>query len=174
MTAELNLSPYTLFRSIVEAATLADQKGYWPDEQPIGESAADHMLRFLSLLCASDGDINAKELDVFDALFAAAGERQPQDYLRELVASTADAIGEDPDELSDFLTETPAYLEAIMDMDRAEGTRAASRAVAALSGLALTILAADGREEVEEHAIFTTHIGHLRRELDEAGLNAED
>jgi len=174
MTADLNLSPYTLFRSIVEAAQLADQKGYWPDEQPIGESAAEHMLRFLSLLTAGDGEINPRELDVFDALFAAAGERQPHDYLRELVSSTAEAIGDDPDELNDFLTETPAYLEAIMDMDRAEGTRAASRTVASLSGLALTILAADGREEVEEHVIFTTHIGHLRRELDEAGLNAED
>ena len=174
MNADLNLSPYTLFRSIVEAAQLADQRGYWADEQSIGESAAEHMLRFLSLLCASDGEINARELDVFDALFAAAGERQPLDYLRELVASTADAIGEDPDELGEFLTETPAYLDAVMDMDRAEGSRAASRSVAALSGLALTILAADGREEVEEHAVFTTHIGHLRRELDQAGLSAED
>ena len=63
MNADLNLSPYTLFRSIVEAAALADQKGYWPDEQPIGASAAEHMLRFLSLLCAGDGDINARELD---------------------------------------------------------------------------------------------------------------
>lgn len=174
MTADLNLSPFTLFRSIVDAATLADQKGYWPDENPIAEGAAEHMLRFLSLLCAGDGEINARELDVFDALFAASGERQPPEYLRELVGSTADAIGSDPDELNDFLTDTPAYLEAVMDMDRSEGTRAASRIVASLSGLALTVLAADGREEMEEHAIFTTHIGHLRRELDEAGLNADD
>lgn len=174
MHADLNLSPYTLFRSIVEAAALADQRGYWPDQESIEENAAEHMLRFLSLLCERDGEINNRELDVFDALFAAAGERQSQDTLRDLVAATSASIGEDPDELHDFLTDTPAYLQAIMDMDRAEGTRTSSRAVAALSGLALSILAADGREEIEEHALFTTHVGHLRREVDSAGLSADD
>lgn len=175
MTAELNLPPFSLFRTIVETAMLADQKGFWPDEQPIAESTTEHLLRFLSLLCAGDGEIHARELDIFDDLFfAATGERQPREYLRDMVASSMESLSEDPDVLNDFLTEMPAYLEAVVDMDRAEGTRQAARVLASLSGLALTVLAADGRDEVEENAIFTTHFGFLRREMARAGVSAED
>ena len=58
-------------------------------------------------------------------------------------------------------------------MDRERGTRNAGQVVTALSGLGVAMLTADGREAEEEDSIFTTHLNHLRGELDVHGVGAE-
>ncbi|HEX2205731.1 MAG TPA: hypothetical protein VHG91_20630 [Longimicrobium sp.] len=173
MNHRIDLSPDELSRLVVEAAVNAAEQGFWPAAHPIADDAVTHLVRFLGLLVAGDDDINRREMDVFADVFAAArGERPAHEGLREMVMESVE-IATDPDALQHFLVSTPDYLRAVIEMDRARGTRNADQVVTALGGLALAVLAADGQEAVEEHSIFTTHLNHLRGELDTHGVAAE-
>jgi hypothetical protein len=46
--------------------------------------------------------------------------------------------------------------------------------VTALGGLGLAVLAADGQAAEEEDSIFTTHLNHLRGELDASGVASDE
>jgi hypothetical protein len=83
-------------------------------------------------------------------------------------------MASDPDALYAFLQETPDFLRAVVAMDRERGTRNADQVVTALSGLALAMLAADGREAEEEDSIVTTHLNHLRGMLVTEGVDAAE
>ncbi|HYJ78425.1 MAG TPA: hypothetical protein VEW03_02390, partial [Longimicrobiaceae bacterium] len=140
---------------------------------PIAEDAVQHLVRFLGLLLGGDDDVDARELAVFGDVFAAAsGEHPGDDDLRATVLESV-RIADDPDALQDFLAETPAYLRAVLAMDRERGTRNANQVVTALSGLGLAILAADGKAAVEEDSVFITHLNHLRGELESQGLGSD-
>lgn len=171
----IHLQPDELSRLVVEAAVNADEQGYWRrGGTPIGENAVRHLVGFLGLLLGGDDDVDAKELSVLGEVFAAASGAHPSDdELRQAVRESV-AIADDPDEVNAFLTTTPDYLLAVMAMDAERGTRNADQVVTALSGLALAVLAADGRAEIEEDAVFTTHLEHLRRDLSERGLSVSD
>ena len=173
MNHSIHLSPDELSRLVVQAAVTAEEQGFWEGERPIAEDAVWHLVRFLGLLLAGDDDVNPRELEVFsDVFYAASGERPSHEELRE-AAMEAVEIATDPDALQDFLVSTPAYLRAVLAMDRDRGTRNADQVVSALSGLGLVILAADGRAEPEEDSIYLTHLNHLRGELDALGLAAD-
>ena len=104
---------------------------------------------------------------------ATSGEQPADDLLRSSIAGSV-RTADDPDALHDFLTATPAYLQAVLAMDRERGTHNTRQVVTALSGLALAVLAAAVRAEPEEDSIFTTHIGHLRELVEELGGAEED
>lgn len=172
MNHRIDLSPDELSRLVVEAAVNAAEQGFWHGEHAIADDAVGHLVRFLGLLLAGDDDVNPREMDVFADVFASAsGARPPHESLREMVMESVE-IATDPDALQHFLTTTPPYLHAVIEMDRARGTRNADQVVTALGGLALAVLAADGQEAVEEHSIFTTHLNHLRGDLDAHGVAA--
>jgi predicted RNA-binding Zn ribbon-like protein len=99
---------------------------------------------------------------------AATGAHPTDEVLRAAVAESV-RLADDPDALNDYLTATPAYLRAVLAMDRERGTQNTNQVVTALSGLALAMLAADGRAEPEEDSVFTTHIGHLRGLIEHTG-----
>ncbi|CAA9355210.1 MAG: hypothetical protein AVDCRST_MAG89-3377, partial [uncultured Gemmatimonadetes bacterium] len=165
-----NLPPDELARMIVQAAEQADQQGYWHGEGAVTEDAARHLTHFLGLLMAGDDDLHRRELDVYGRVFHAAGKGEhSHDDLRTAAMESME-MANDPDALHAFLTDTPAYLRAILEMDRERGTHNADQVVTALSGLGLAILTADGRETVEEDSLFTTHLNHLRGELDVYGV----
>jgi hypothetical protein len=114
---------------------------------------------------AGDGQVHVHEIDVFAAVWQTATGTTPGDD--EMMTSVRESVRlmDDPDALQDYLTATPAYLQAVLAMDRERGTRNAEQVVTALGGLGLAVLAADGRAEPEEDSVFTTHLGHLRGEL---------
>jgi hypothetical protein len=166
-----NLPPDELARMIVQAAEQAEQQGYWRGEGSVTEDAARHLAHFLGLLMAGDDDLHRRELDVYGRVFHAAGRGEhSHDDLRTAAMESME-MANDPDALHAFLTDTPAYLRAILEMDRERGTHNADQVVTALSGLGLAILTADGRETVEEDSLFTTHLNHLRGELDVYGVS---
>jgi len=170
----IHLQPDELSRLVVEAAVNADEQGYWRGDTTIGENTVRHLVGFLGLLLGGDDDVDAKELGVLGEVFAAASGAHPGDAeLRDRVRESV-AIADDPDAVNAFLTTTPDYLAAVMAMDAERGTRNADQVVTALSGLALAVLAADGLAEIEEDAVFTTHLEHLRRELSSRGLSVRD
>jgi hypothetical protein len=174
MRYDIDVSPDELSRLVVQAAVTAQEQGYWTGTGPIAEDAVRHLVRFLGLLLAGDDDINRRELDVFSQVLRGAhGDEASHDELRDAAMKTME-LANDPDALHAFLGETPAYLHAIIHMDRERGTRNAAQVVTALSGLGVAILSADGREAEEEDSIFTTHLNHLRGELDVHGVGERE
>jgi hypothetical protein len=174
MNHSIYLEPDELSRLVVEAAVNAEEQGYWKGEGPVADDAVRHLVGFLGLLLGGDNDVDPSELAVLGKVFEAASGARPSDDELRAVVSDSVAIADDPDAVSEFLTTTPGYLRAIEAMDRERGTRNADQVLAALSGLALAVLAADGRAEVEEDAVFSTHLDHLRRELKAQGIAVED
>ena len=170
MSHSIYLSPDELSRVVVQAAMNADEQGFWTGPQPIAENAVQHLVQFLGLMLGGDDDVDPREMKVFADVFRAAkGGHPTEDELREAVGRSVE-LADDPDAVADFLTATPEYLRSIIAMDQARGTRNANQVVAALSGLGLAVLAADGQAVLEEDAVFTTHLDHLRGELQSLGL----
>jgi hypothetical protein len=172
MSYNIQLPPDELARLVVQAAVNADAEGYWHGEGSIRDDAVRHLVHFLGLLLAGDDDVNAREMDIFTLVVNAVSptESSHDDLLAGAMESVE--ITSDPDALHAFLGETPAYLRAVVEMDRERGTRNADQVVTALGGLGLAILAADGQAAEEEDSIFTTHLNHLRGELDASGVTA--
>ena len=174
MTHSIHLSPDELSRLVVQAAVTADEQGYWSAPRSAADDAVYHLTHFLGLLAGGDDDLSPAELEIFGEVFRAASGKHPsEDALRRTVAESV-RVADDPDALHDFLTATPAYLEAVVAMDRERGTHNARQVVTALSGLAVAMLAADGRAEAEEDSIYTTHLGHLRSLVASLGVDPED
>jgi len=116
--------------------------------------------------------VDARELNLFAQIHAAAtGEHLAHDELLDVVEDGV-AIADDPERVEAFLSTTPPFLRAVIAMDRSRGTRNAEQVVTAIGGLALALLAADGKAEPEEDAVFTTHLEHLRREVASLGSGA--
>lgn len=173
MNYDIDVAPDELARLVVQAAANAEQQGYWEGSGPITANALRHLTRFLGLLLAGDDDINRREINVFSqALRGASGVETSHDDLRAAAMETME-MANDPDALHAFLGETPSYLRAIVAMDRERGTRNAGQVVTALGGLGVAMLTADGRDAEEEDSIFTTHMNHLRGELDAHGVATE-
>ncbi|MBW3569821.1 MAG: hypothetical protein KY467_01830 [Gemmatimonadetes bacterium] len=173
MNYDIDVAPDELARLVVQAAENAEAQGYWTGPGPIAADAVRHLTRFLGLLLAGDDDVNRHELTVYSqALRGASGDEATHDDLRAAAMETME-MANDPDALHAFLGQTPDYLRAILAMDRERGTRNAGQVVTALGGLGVAMLTADGREAEEEDSIFTTHMNHLRGELDVHGVAAE-
>ena len=174
MNRSIHLQPAELTKLIVQAASNAQAEGYWTAPGSAGDDAARHLVRYLGLLVGGDDDFSAEEMALFAQIHrAATGGDASADELHHVVGEAVE-IADDPDAVQDFLCTTPPFLQAVIAMDRERGTRNAEQVVTALSGLALAALAADGRAEIEEDAVFTTHLEHLRRELRDGGLVATD
>ena len=170
MNYDINVAPDELARLVVQAAENAQQEGFWTGAEDIRHDAVRHLVHFLGLLLAGDDDVNAREMEIFTRVVNAVRDGETTSAeLREGAMESVE-ITSDPDALHAFLGETPAYLRAIVAMDRERGTRNADQVVTALSGLGLAILAADGKAAEEEDSIFTTHLNHLRGELDANGV----
>ena len=169
MNRSIHLQPDELSKLVVQAASNAQSEGFWAGDGSAAEDAARHLVAFLGLLAGGDDHVDEREMNLFAQIYAAAtGQHLPED---ELLASVRESVrvADDPEAVGAFLTTTPPFLRAVIDMDRARGTRNAEQVVTAMSGLALALLAADGRAEIEEDAVFTTHLGHLRREIETLG-----
>ena len=170
MKYEIQLPPDELARLVVQGALNAEEQGYWRGPGPIRDDAVRHLVHFLGLLLAGDDDVNPREMDVFTRVVTAVSDGgETRDELRTGAMESVE-LANDPDALHAFLGETPAYLRAVIEMDRERGTRNADQVVTALGGLGLAILAADGKAAEEEDSIFTTHLNHLRGELDAVGV----
>jgi hypothetical protein len=173
MTRSFHLSPDALSRLVVQAASTAQDEGFWRQDGTAAEDAVAHLTRFLGLLAGGDDDLNPRELDVLgDVMRAAHGERPSEAELRSSIAGSV-ALADDPDALQDFLLATPPYIAAVARMDRERGTQNTHQVVTSLSGLALAMLAADGRAAPEEDSVFTTHLNHLRGVVEGLGGTTE-
>ena len=173
MSHPTNLPPDHLARMVVDAAATAEAAGFWQGDGSAGHDAFQHLARFLGLLLAGDDEMHAAELALFGRVFAEIAGDRPSDEVLRATAMSSMELASDPDALYAFLQSTPAYLRALVEMDRARGTRNADQAVTAISGLALAMLAADGREAAEEDSILTTHLNHLRGVLQHEGVEAD-
>lgn len=173
MSHSIHLQPAELSRIVTQAAANAEQEGFWSGEGSAADDASRHLTRYLGLMLGGDNDVNEHELVIFREVCAACTGTEPSD--EELMGSVKEgvAIADDPERVEDFLLTTPAFLESVIAMDRARGTHNAEQVVTALGGLALAMLAADGKAEIEEDAVFTTHLDHLRKELQDEGLSRE-
>jgi len=165
MNRSFHLNATELTGLVLQAARNAESEGFWSGESSAGEDAARHLVRLLGLLLGGDNDIDLNEIELFGQVFAAAtGEHASDQQLLDSVKESV-AIADDPEAVNRFLCTTPAFLQAVLAMDRARGTRNAEQVVTAISGLTLGMLAADGKAEIEEDAVFTTHLDHLRKEV---------
>jgi hypothetical protein len=172
MNHSIHLQPDELSRLVVQAAANAQSEGFWSGPGTAAEDAGRHLVRVLGLLLGGDDHVDTREMNLFAQVHAAAtGEHLAHD---ELLASVEEsvAIADDPERVEEFLTTTPPFLRAVIAMDRSRGTRNAEQVVTAIGGLALALLAADGKAEPEEDAVFTTHLEHLRREIGSIGNEA--
>jgi len=169
MSHSIHLRPDELAKLVVQAASNAEAEGFWTGTNPLAEDAARHLVTFLGLLLGGDGDVDQDELKIFQEVWTAANGGTPtEDELRNSITHSVN-LADDPDALQEYLLMTPPYLDAVIAMDRERGTRNAEQVVTALSGLALAVLAADGKAEAEEDAVFTTHLNHLRGEVRRLG-----
>jgi hypothetical protein len=174
MSHSIHLQPDELSRMVVQAATNAQEQGYWTGGGSAADDAARHLTDYLGLLLGGDNDVSPHEMRIFRKVCCAATGLDLSDDDLDQSVRDAVAIADDPDRVEDFLLTTPPFLRAIIEMDRDRGTRNAEQVVTALSGLALAMLAADGKAEIEEDAVFTTHLNHLRGELAKDGLGSQD
>jgi hypothetical protein len=170
MTAPIHLPADELARLVVQAAAGADAEGFWTGPGSAAHDALQHLGRFLGLLLAGDDELHPTELALFGRIFHGVAGDLPSDEVLKATAMASVEMASDPDALYAFLQQTPAYLRAVVAMDRERGTRNAEQAVTALGGLALAMLAADGREAAEEDSIVTTHLNHLRGVLEAEGV----
>jgi hypothetical protein len=169
MSHSIHLQPDELSRLVVQAAANAQSEGFWTGAGTAAEDAGRHLVRLLGLLLGGDDHVDTREMNLFAQIHAAAtGEHLAHDELLDSVRDSV-RIADDPERVGAFLTTTPPFLRAVMDMDRSRGTRNAEQVVTAIGGLALALLAADGKAEMEEDAVFTTHLEHLRREVGTLG-----
>jgi hypothetical protein len=173
MTDPIRLPADDLARLIVSAAATADAEGFWTGATPASHDALQHLGGFLGLLIAGDDDLHEAELSLFGRVFQAVSGDLPSDEVLRATAMSSVEMASDPDAMYAFLQRTPPYLRAVVEMDRARGTRNAEQVVTALGGLALAALAADGREAAEEDSILTAHLNHLRGVLEREGVAAE-
>lgn len=174
MTPSSHSSPADLSRLILRAADTAEAVGFWKGRDSITANATAHIVRFLGLILAGDQDLHPKELNLYGRVMQAVlGERPTHDDLQVAALEGLDAAT-DPAALEAFIHATPAYLNALIEMDRAKHTREARRVVDALGQLGYAVLEADGRATIEEGRIFRGHINHLREQLEGAGVLNED
>ncbi|HYH78471.1 MAG TPA: hypothetical protein VEX86_01695 [Longimicrobium sp.] len=174
MNHSIHLRPDELAKLVVQAASNAEQQGYWTGADAINRDAARHLVTFLGLLLGGDDDVDEHELKIFQQVWTAAtGGTPTEDELRGSVTHSVN-LADDPDALQEYLLATPPYLQAVLAMDRERGTRNAEQVVTSLSGLAIAVLAADGKAAAEEDAVFTTHLNHLRDELAQLGRAGQD
>jgi hypothetical protein len=170
MTPSSNSSPAELSTLILRAADTADAVGFWKGRDSIAANATTHVVRFLGLILAGDQDIHPKELNLYGRVIQAVlGERPTHDDLQVAALEGLDAAT-DPAALDAFIQSTPAYLNALIQMDRAKQTREARRVVDALGALGYAVLEADGRATMEEGRIFRGHINYLREQLGASGV----
>jgi hypothetical protein len=174
MNRSIHLAPVELTNLVIQAARNAESEGFWKGDITAGEDAARHLVRLLGLLLGGDNDVNLNEIALLGEVFqAATGTEASNEQLLESVKESV-ALADDPEAVNQFLCATPPFMQAVLDMDRARGTRNAEQVVAAMSGLTLGMLAADGKSEIEEVAVFTTHLGHLRGEVAKLGQPSAD
>jgi hypothetical protein len=174
MTDTIRLPPDDLARLVVAAATAAEREGFWTGGTPASHATLQYLARYLGLLLAGDDELHPAELTLFGRVFEAVSGDLPTDAVLRATAMSSVEMASDPDALYAFLQETPDFLRAVVAMDRERGTRNADQVVTALSGLALAMLAADGREAEEEDSIVTTHLNHLRGMLVTEGVDAAE
>ena len=173
MTPSSQSSPAELSRLILRAADTADAVGFWKGRDSIAADATNHIVRFLGLILAGDQDLHPKELNLYGRVIQAVlGERPTHDDLQVAALEGLDAAT-DSAALEAFIRSTPAYLHALIEMDRAKQTREARRVVDALGALGYAVLEADGRATIEEGNIFRGHINHLREQLEQGGVADE-
>jgi hypothetical protein len=166
-------TPAELSTQILRAAATADTVGFWSGNGSITADATTHIVRFLGMILAGDQELHPKELNLYGRIMQAVlGERPTHDDLQVAALEGLDAAT-DPDALEAFIHSTPAYLEALIEMDRVHGTREARRVVEALGVLGYAVLEADGRATTEEGHIFRGHINHLRGLLERDGVAEE-
>lgn len=172
MTNGIPQLPAELSTLILRAAATADAVGFWEGRGPIETDATTHIVRFLGLILAGDQDVHPRELNLYGRVMQAVlGERPSHDDLQLAALEGLDAATT-PAARDAFIRSTPAYLQALVAMDRRHGTREARRVVDALGALGYALLEADDRVTAEEGDILRGHINHLREVLDGEGLPA--
>lgn len=170
MTPSSNPTPSDLSTLILRAAATADTVGFWPGPGSITTDATTHIVRFLGLILAGDQDLHPRELNLYGRVIQATlGERPTHDDLQVAALEGLDRAT-DPAALERFITTTPGYLAALIEMDRTHQTREARRVVEALGALGYAVLEADGRATPEEGKILRGHVNHLRDALERAGV----
>jgi hypothetical protein len=163
-------SPTDVSALVLRAASRADAVGFWPGPGSITADATNHIVRFLGLILAGDQELHPKELNLYGRVMESVlGERPSHDDLQVAAMEGLDAAT-DPAALEGFIHSTPAYLHALIEMDRAHRTREARRVVEALGVLGFALLEVDGRATLEEGNIFRGHINHLREVLTREGV----
>jgi hypothetical protein len=165
VTPSSSESPSELSTRILRAAATADTVGFWAGPGSVAADATTHIVRFLGLILASDQELHPRELNLYGRVMEAMlGERPTHDDLQLAAVEGLDAAT-DPQALDAFIHSTPAYLRALIEMDRTHRTREALGVVRALGALGYAVLEADGRATSEEGHVFRGHINHLREVL---------
>ena len=96
MNRSIHLQPDELARIVVQAAANAQSEGFWSGPGSAAEDAGQHLVRVLGLLLGGDDDVDARELNLFAQIHAAAtGPHLAHDELLDAVEDGV-AIADDP------------------------------------------------------------------------------
>ncbi len=168
---QTTIQPSEMFAGIYAASVEAEKRGYWHGPGDIVTDVAEHIARFVSVIILADGTLSEKELENFIQLpITFHGSRKSTTELRPLIARLVQDAGKDAAQLTKFLGTIPAYLAAIIERDKAEGTTQARLVVSLLNDLAITIAGADGHASEKEVRMLSSHIGYLRDQVESALL----
>jgi stage V sporulation protein K len=153
------------YQTIVAAAERAAHSGHWPGFESIGTAVGAHLLEFVSRIVSADGHVSKPELQILAQVLPPELMQQDESALRTVIAVKLASRS-----LHEFLNETPPYLQAIVEMDRAEGTQAAQSTCFALLALGLQTAAVDGLASEKEVMLITEYTQDLFRFVAESSV----
>ncbi len=156
---EMNQSPHDLrehFRVVWTSAHDAAARGFWKEARPISADVNEHIATLLGVLVGGDGRLTDQEAELFNDLFAeVVGGRQTLPVLRALLNERAARSQE-------LTARPPAFFDAIVRMDAASRTNAATGVLRALQEIGREAAALDGDIRRGELAALTDYILMLR------------
>src|SRR5688572_11724917 len=150
------MTPREHFRVVWNNAHSAATRGFWNEARPISTDVNEHITSLLGVLVGGDGKLTDPEAELFNDLFAEVlGGRQTLPVLRALLKERAPKSQE-------LTTRPPAFFEAILRMDAASGTKAATEVLLSLQEIGREAAALDGDIGRAELTALTDYIWMLR------------
>ena len=157
MTTKHMTTPREHFRVVWSRAHDAAARGFWQDTRPIGADVNEHISTLLGVLVGGDGRLTDQEAELFNDLFTdVLGGRQTLPVLRALLKEHA-LEGEK------LTARVPAFFEAVLRMDAASGTKAATEVLLSLQEIGREAAALDGDIGRAELSALTDYILMLRK-----------
>jgi Holliday junction resolvasome RuvABC ATP-dependent DNA helicase subunit len=158
-------TPAKLAERIFDAVDAAADRGFWPARDDRYENLTTHVLGLMGALIGADGNSSDEEIAF---VMEMARPFQPQE---PTASETADVVRKAVRKTD--LAAIPDYFRAIVQMDRATGSRQSSDVLWCLRELGLGVIAADKASDPREVQQLTEHLDTLRGAAEQQGVRVQ-